>query len=30
MIDAASGEILDRAQTKTDLYERARAYQAPV
>jgi hypothetical protein len=30
MIDAASGEILDRAQTKTALYERARAYQPPV
>lgn len=26
-IDAASGEILDREQIKTDLYERARAYQ---
>jgi hypothetical protein len=29
-IDAASGEILDTEQTKTELYERARAYQPPL
>jgi len=28
-IDAASGEILDSEQTRTRLYERARAYQPP-
>ncbi|GIK71027.1 MAG: hypothetical protein BroJett021_00150 [Chloroflexota bacterium] len=29
-IDAASGEILDREQTKVTLYERVRAYRPPV